>query len=301
MQLGQRKRSFDLKLFLTISLTFHLFLLLIAGFFFPALKIERFIPLHMELTLLPSPLPTVAEASPLAKAVPPKIRKPEASKPEQAVPEPVQKEPVIKNETKKELPALVEPAAKESPAEESKPLPQPRMEEPLAKEPVAQERVMAVTLEENPPSKKWGDSIPLQMASSKGEDLFLSVPISPPGKVPVSPPSETGSQQGRQATAKLGPPADQGIVWARPKYAENPKPSYPQEARKKGMEGEVLLRVEVLASGRVGQIEVKQSSGHEPLDRTALSTVKQWRFIPAQKEGAAIPLWVNIPIKFQLQ
>jgi protein TonB len=88
---------------------------------------------------------------------------------------------------------------------------------------------------------------------------------------------------------------------ARPRYAENPKPIYPQEAKEKGHEGEVVLRVEVLSNGRVGQIEVRRSSGYESLDRSALTTVKQWRFIPAKKGDIAIPLWVNIPIKFQLQ
>jgi protein TonB len=88
---------------------------------------------------------------------------------------------------------------------------------------------------------------------------------------------------------------------ARPRYAENPKPIYPQEARERGHEGEVVLKVEVLSDGRVGQIEVRKSSGHELLDRSALTTVKQWRFIPARKGDTAIPLWVNVPIKFQLE
>ncbi len=88
---------------------------------------------------------------------------------------------------------------------------------------------------------------------------------------------------------------------ARPRYAQNPKPAYPQEAREKGYEGEVILRVEVLPNGRVGQIEVKNSSGYELLDRSALTAVKQWKFVPAKKGDTPIPLWVNIPIKFQLQ
>jgi TonB family protein len=88
---------------------------------------------------------------------------------------------------------------------------------------------------------------------------------------------------------------------ARPRYAENPKPIYPLEAREKGYEGEVVLKVEVLINGRVGQIEIKKSSGYELLDHSALTTVKQWRFIPAKKDDIAIPLWVNIPVKFQLQ
>jgi protein TonB len=301
MGMGQKLGSLDLKLFLTISFVFHALLLLIVGFLCPTLKIERFIPLHMELTLLPSPLPAVAEANPLANALPAKIKKPQTNKAEQATPEPVQKEPVIKNEVEKELPPPVEPVAKEIPGEETKPLPQHSVEEAIVKEPVAQERVVALTLEESPPSKREETPFPLRVASSKGERLSIPVPPSYSRKIPVPPPPETGSQQRRQTTSKLGPPKDQEIVWAKPRYAENPKPSYPQEARKKGMEGEVLLRVEVLASGRVGQIEVKRSSGHETLDRSALSTVKQWNFIPAQKGEAAIPLWVNIPIKFQLQ
>jgi len=88
---------------------------------------------------------------------------------------------------------------------------------------------------------------------------------------------------------------------ARPRYAQNPKPTYPQEAREKGYEGEVILRVEVLPNGRVGQIEVKNSSGYELLDRSALTAVRQWKFVPAKKGETPIPLWVNIPIKFQLQ
>jgi protein TonB len=48
-------------------------------------------------------------------------------------------------------------------------------------------------------------------------------------------------------------------------------------------------------------MEVKKSSGYEVLDRSALATVKEWKFIPANQGNGAIPCWVNIPIKFQLQ
>jgi len=112
------------------------------------------------------------------------------------------------------------------------------------------------------------------------------------------------------ATGSLGQPkvsmkspslSDGEILFVQPQYAENPKPIYPQEARRKGYEGEVILRVEVLPNGCVGQIEVKNSSGHELLDRSAFATVKQWKFVPAKKGEKTIPLWVNIPVKFQLQ
>jgi len=82
---------------------------------------------------------------------------------------------------------------------------------------------------------------------------------------------------------------------------DNPTPPYPREARNRGYQGEVLLRVEVLSSGKVGQIEIKRSSGYEMLDQSALSTVKQWKFIPAKRGEETVPLWVNIPIRFQIQ
>ncbi len=92
-----------------------------------------------------------------------------------------------------------------------------------------------------------------------------------------------------------------GSNGGRPRYIDNPKPAYPPEAREKGHQGEVVLRVEVLVNGRVGQIEIKKSSGYELLDHSAFITVKQWRFVPAKRGEVSIPLWVNIPIKFQLE
>ncbi len=114
----------------------------------------------------------------------------------------------------------------------------------------------------------------------------------------------TGSRKGTGFFAKLfssSGGSGGGGAGGAPRYAENPKPPYPQEAREKGHQGEVLLRVEVLSNGRVGQIEIKHSSGHEALDRSALATVKQWKFIPAKRGEDAVPSWVSIPIKFQLQ
>jgi protein TonB len=86
-----------------------------------------------------------------------------------------------------------------------------------------------------------------------------------------------------------------------PRYAKNPRPAYPQEARERGYQGVVLLKVEVLSNGIVGQLKVIKSSGYAVLDQCAFAAVQKWRFIPARKEMIAIPCWVNIPIKFELQ
>jgi protein TonB len=91
------------------------------------------------------------------------------------------------------------------------------------------------------------------------------------------------------------------VVYARPKYDENPVPPYPRVARKRGYTGETLLRVEVLETGKVGGIEVAKSSGFDVLDRAALKSVKKWGFVPGTKDGKNIRQWVVVPVRFSLE
>ena len=83
-------------------------------------------------------------------------------------------------------------------------------------------------------------------------------------------------------------------------YLNNPAPVYPKAAQRLGMQGRVLLRVRVLASGQVGALEVKQGSGRELLDEAALAAVKNWTFAPAKRGSIAIDAWALVPIEFKL-
>jgi protein TonB len=84
-------------------------------------------------------------------------------------------------------------------------------------------------------------------------------------------------------------------------YTYNPKPRYPRAARRRGQEGTVMLLVEVLASGRVGEIEIEKSSGHDLLDNAAAEAVRRWRFVPAEKAGVSVGTQVKIPVEFDLE
>lgn len=101
------------------------------------------------------------------------------------------------------------------------------------------------------------------------------------------------------------PQADQraqdGIVYARPEYAANPPPDYPRVARRRGYEGLTLLRVEVLESGKVGRVEIADSSGFLVLDRAALKSVKHWQFVPGTIDGEKTGQWVMVPVEFSLK
>lgn len=91
------------------------------------------------------------------------------------------------------------------------------------------------------------------------------------------------------------------IVYATPKYKQNPLPHYPTVARRRGYEGQTLLRVQVLRSGRVGQIEISTSSGFEILDKAALESVKGWIFVPGTQGGRTVDQWVMVPVRFSLR
>lgn len=84
-----------------------------------------------------------------------------------------------------------------------------------------------------------------------------------------------------------------------PSYLRNPTPPYPKKARKRKQEGVVLLFVEVSEKGRPLKVRIKKTSGVPSLDRSALSTVKKWRFLPALKNNIAITANVIVPIRFQ--
>ncbi len=82
---------------------------------------------------------------------------------------------------------------------------------------------------------------------------------------------------------------------------ENPMPRYPAAALARGIEGRVIVSVEVLADGVVGLIDVVRSSGHRLLDAAAIRAVSRWRFRPATRLGIPIADRVSVPIVFRLK
>lgn len=84
-------------------------------------------------------------------------------------------------------------------------------------------------------------------------------------------------------------------------YLNNPPPAYPLAARRRGIEGSVLVRAEVQADGSCSRVELKKTSGFDPLDQAALEAVRKWRFVPAKKGSQSITAWVEVPITFKLE
>ena len=91
-----------------------------------------------------------------------------------------------------------------------------------------------------------------------------------------------------------------GLV--RPIILSQVDPIYPKDAYQAGIVGTVSLKVEILESGRAGEIIVKQSAGNSSLDESALAAVAKWRFTPAKERdtGRAVKCYITRDIVFRI-
>ena len=77
------------------------------------------------------------------------------------------------------------------------------------------------------------------------------------------------------------------------------EPEYTEEARIAKYDGTVLLSVEIVADGIVGNINVGGGLGLG-LDQKAVEAVGQWRFKPGTENGQAVKVAAQIEVNFRL-
>ena len=135
-------------------------------------------------------------------------------------------------------------------------------------------------------------------ADGRGHAWLLGAEIT----IPIAPTVTVGPRQGGIRRGSSGAEARAaGVGFARPDYGANAPPKYPPFAREKGYEGTVYLRALIERDGRVGNLAIDRSSGYEILDRAAVDSVREWAFLPAQKDGKPVASWVLLPVRFVLK
>jgi TonB family protein len=85
-----------------------------------------------------------------------------------------------------------------------------------------------------------------------------------------------------------------------PRLLREVKGDYTEEARRRGLEGEVLLEVVVRRDGSVGDVTLVRRIG-SGLDERAVQAVRQWRFAPARRFGTPVDVIVEIAVAFRLR
>ena len=284
LTMEKRTNFFRLETFLLTSLGVHFLLFLILSIFSGDATRSLISAPRLEVHLLSIASPAIAEEKPLPKPISPPFQRkvqPPPLKIQHPEPAPVEK-----------LNPSFQTASSDVPEKEIRRTPPAQNEEKSPQEPPAREATVEWTNSDD-------ESLWVKTAAPSQESPSSSVVIPSPQEVKGY--SERGMQEEKTQVAKGVSHVERETRFAHPRYLNNPKPVYPQEAKQRGYQGEVTLRVEVLASGQVGQIEIRRSSGYETLDRSALAAVKQWQFVSAKRGKESIPLWVNIPIKFRIE
>lgn len=135
----------------------------------------------------------------------------------------------------------------------------------------------------------------------------VNAPRQPPHRAP--PPSIPSPESAVAAVAPPAPATPQPallasvpIVPPQPVYfgQGNPEPNYPMTARIRGLQGLVLLHVDVAPSGTPIAVTVATSSGHPILDEAAVAAVRTWRFRPATQAGVPVAAFADVPIHFSI-
>ena len=125
-------------------------------------------------------------------------------------------------------------------------------------------------------------------------DMDRSTPPASTAKPTASAGRQTVSNQTGQTTEQTRREARY-----KGKGLNNPSPVYPRLARRRGWQGQVMLTVEVSPQGRAAAVIIANSSGYPLLDEAALDAVRDWRFIPAYRNGMAVGSMLRVPVIFR--
>src|SRR5579863_1349762 len=78
------------------------------------------------------------------------------------------------------------------------------------------------------------------------------------------------------------------------------KPAYTDEARRRAIEGNVVLQIIVRADGSVGDVRVTHTLA-AGLEQRAVEAVRQWRFSPARHQGTPVDVLVEVSVGFSMR
>ena len=215
--------------------------------------------------------------------------------------------PVGTDSTKVSLNLVSAPAPQPTEPVAAKPPPPAPVEAPkkvVKEETAVKKLVKKKQPEPKPEVKKVTKPAPKKTVEKKVEQKVVKKPT------PVKKPIENDKPKAIEEVAKTAAPtpeqAASGVnsepqLVTKPTFATRPSPvKYPRIAKRRGIEGQVLVEIWIDESGKQVKQNLLKSSGTEILDDAALEAIKRWRFSSHIVDGQAIAHRVQVPVRFKL-
>jgi protein TonB len=76
---------------------------------------------------------------------------------------------------------------------------------------------------------------------------------------------------------------------------------FPQEARRQNITGIVSVKILVANNGSVDRVEIINSDPPGFFEKSAIESIRKWKFDPAVNEGQVQTSWVSQKVKFELE
>jgi protein TonB len=81
---------------------------------------------------------------------------------------------------------------------------------------------------------------------------------------------------------------------------EQEYPHYPDDARKKRLEDQVIVRYVIGTNGRVTDVEIISHAKEPMFDEAAVDAIKRWRFRPMIKDGKRVEVMHELAVNFEI-
>ncbi|HML89150.1 MAG TPA: energy transducer TonB [Methylomusa anaerophila] len=139
-------------------------------------------------------------------------------------------------------------------------------------------------------------TVPPVLKSPAGEAFLPPLPHTS-GNEAAEPAASPGAEAADQNSKSQGAGAVQS---GSASVLHKVSPGYPSAARKEGWEGAVIVRVLIDVDGSAKTVTVRQSSGYDIFDDTAVRAVAKWRFSPATQGGNPVASFYDVKVTFRL-